>query len=74
MTFDYLVLLLPIVLAIHNVDEYRRFDDFVKTFHRWLGPRVLYRLVVFSAATLLTFAVAVLCALTFIYRSHVIYI
>jgi hypothetical protein len=64
---------LPVVLAIHNVDEYMRFDDFVKAFHGRLGPRILNRQVVFSAATLLTLAVAVLCALTFIYRTPVLY-
>jgi hypothetical protein len=33
MTFVALNLLFPIVLAIHNVDEYSRYDDFIRAYH-----------------------------------------
>ena len=69
MTFLVLSLLLPVVLAIHNFDEYARYDGFVRIYHSRLPERVTTRRVVRNAAILLTLAVAALGALTYTNRS-----
>ena len=54
MTVDVLVLLFPLVLAIHNLDEYLRYEDFIRAFHPRLPAKLTTRAAVFWAATALT--------------------
>ncbi|MGC9292817.1 MAG: HXXEE domain-containing protein [Acidobacteriaceae bacterium] len=72
MTFDALDLLFPIILAIHNIDEYSCYDDFVRAFHPRLAKKLTTRRVIRDAAILLTLAVAVLGALTYVYKGAVL--
>jgi hypothetical protein len=67
--FDVLQLLFPAVLAIHNLDEYCRRDDFTRAFQSWLSAKHVRRSVIRDAAILLTLAVTTLCVLTYLYRS-----
>lgn len=69
MTFPTFDLLFPIVLAIHNVDEYRRCDDFIRAFHPSVAPKLTTRRVVRDGAILLTITVAILSVLTYTYNS-----
>jgi hypothetical protein len=68
MTLVNFSLLFPVVLAVHNIDEYNRYDDFVRSYPSWLAQK-LTRPIVRWAAVLLTLAAAVLVALTYFYRS-----
>jgi len=68
MTLVNFALLFPVVLAIHNIDEYIRYDDFVRSCPSWLAKK-LTRPIVRSAAVLLTLAAAVLVTLTYFNRS-----
>ena len=72
MTFIAINLLCPAVLAIHNIDEYSRYDDFVRAHHSRLLTKLTARRVVRNAAILLTLAVAVLTGLTYIRQSAVL--
>jgi hypothetical protein len=72
MTFAVLNLIFPIVLAIHNIDEYSRYDDFVRAFHPRLIKKLTTRRAVRNAAVLLTLAVALLDAMTYVYKAAVL--
>src|SRR5215469_2570657 len=71
MTFAAFNLLFPIVVAIHNIDEYRGYEEFVRSYPSWLAEK-LTRKVVGRAAILLTLAVSVLAGLTYFYQSDVL--
>jgi len=73
MTFPALMLLFPIVLGIHNTEEYLRFDDFIRTYHSRLPAKLTTRCVVRNAAILLTVAAAVLAALTYLQRAQALF-
>jgi hypothetical protein len=72
MAFDALVLLFPIVLAIHNLDEYAQYDDFVSTYHPRLPAKLTARPAVFWAAIALTIAAALLCLSAFVWQKPVL--
>lgn len=69
MTFEAFLLLFPIVLAVHNWDEYAQFDEFVNVYHLPLPRKVRTRRVIGLAAISLTLVVAVLSAATYRYKS-----
>ncbi len=69
MTVDVLVLLFPLVLAIHNLDEYLRYEDFIRIYHPRLPAKLTTRTAVFWAATALTAFAALICIGAFISRS-----
>jgi hypothetical protein len=61
MAIDVLVLLFPVVLAIHTLDEMRSQDAFVHAYRSRLPARLQARPVMLWAATWLTAAAAVIC-------------
>lgn len=65
-------LLFPFVLAIHNADEYRDYDEFVRIYHGGLARRFITRPVVRNATILLTSAGVILGVLTWAYQSPVL--
>lgn len=69
MAFDVVVLLFPIVLAIHNFDEYAQYEDFVNAYHPRLPAKLTTRPAVFWAATALTVVAAVICVSAFAWQS-----
>lgn len=69
MTFAAFNLLFPVVLAIHNIDEYSRYEDFVRAYHSRLAQRITTRRIVRDAAIMLTLTVAMLAGLTYLYQS-----
>ena len=71
MTFAAFNLLLPIVVAIHNIDEYRGYTDFVRSYPAWLVEK-LTRRVIGWAAILLTLAVTALAVATYFYQKDVL--
>ena len=71
MTFAAFNLLFPIVVAIHNFDEYRGYEDFVRSYPAWLAEK-LTRKVVGWAAILLTLAVTALAVGTYFYQNAVL--
>jgi hypothetical protein len=72
MSFTALNLLFPVVLAIHNFEEYSRYDDFVRAYHARWPAKFRARPVMRDAAVLLTLAVAVLDGLTYFYKGAVL--
>lgn len=74
MTFDGLILLFPIVLGIHNLDEYSRYDEFIAIYHRRLSRRITDRRVIRAAAVLLTGAAAVIVLLTYLYGTPTLHL
>jgi hypothetical protein len=73
MTFAAFNLLFPIVVAIHNIDEYRGYTDFIRPYPAWLAEK-LTRRVVGWAAILLTLAVTALAVATYFYQNDVLLI
>ena len=71
MSFVAFNLLFPIVVAVHNLDEYRGYTDFVRTYPAWLAER-LTRRVLGWAALLLTLAVTALAVVTYFYQNDVL--
>jgi hypothetical protein len=71
MTFAAFNLLFPIVVAVHNIDEYRGYDDFVRSYPGWLAV-ILTRQVVARAAVLLTLTVTALAVATYFYQNDVL--
>ena len=71
MTFASFNLLFPIVVAIHNFEEYRGYEDFVRGYPTWLAEK-LTRKVVGWAAILLTLAVTALAVATYFYQNDVV--
>ncbi len=64
-----LCLLFPVVLAVHNAEEYFQYDDFVRVYHGGREKRFLSRPTVRNATILLTLAGAILGVFTLAYRS-----
>ena len=61
MALNVLVLLLPIVMAIHNLDEYFGYEEFVGVYHSHLPIRLKARRTIFWAAATLTAAAVFIC-------------
>ena len=72
MTFDAFNLLFPVILAIHNIDEYARHDDFFLAHHSRLAKKLTTRRVIRDAAILLTLTVALLDVLTYVCKADVL--
>ena len=61
MALDVLVLLFPLVLAIHNYDEYSRHEEFIRVYHPRVPAELNTRSTFFWAATTLTVFAAAVC-------------
>jgi hypothetical protein len=72
MALDWITLLLPLVLAVHNVDEYAKYEDFVKAYHPRLSKKLTARPVIRNAVALLTVSVALLAGLAYMYQGGVL--
>ena len=68
MSVPQLSLLLPLVLAAHNAEEYRRFDEFIRMYPR-IPAKLRAKPVVRGAMILLTLAGTILGVLTRVYRT-----
>ncbi len=69
MTFQTYILLFPLVLAIHNMDECGRHDEFARAYHSRLPGRLRSRAATLFGMTAVTVVVAGLSSLTFLLRS-----
>lgn len=68
MIFDCIILSFPLVLAIHNFDEYSHYDDFVDAYHSRIARKFTSRRVVRYAAASLTLSAVVLAGLAYVYK------
>ncbi len=71
MSFFSLGLLLPFILALHNAEEFSRYDEFVRVLQGGGGARFVTRRVVRDAMILITLLAAALSVLTFTCRTHI---
>lgn len=69
MTFAAVILLFPLVLAVHNMDEYLQLREFIEAYHSRVPARFRTKRVLGWAAALLAVAAAVLSLLTYAYDS-----
>jgi O-antigen/teichoic acid export membrane protein len=69
---DWITLLLPLVLAVHNLDEYAKYEDFVSTYHPRLSRKLTARPVIRNAVILLTVSVALLAGFSYVYNDDVL--
>lgn len=65
-------LLFPIVLAIHNADEFLRYERFVQVYHSRVAPRFVTRRSIGYAALLITIAAAVLSTVTWLHQTAIL--
>ncbi len=72
MTFAAFNLLFPVLLAIHNLEEYSRCDEFIRVYPGRLAQRFTTRRVVRDAATLLTLAAAGISVLAYALRAEIL--
>jgi O-antigen/teichoic acid export membrane protein len=69
---DWITLLLPLVLAVHNLDEYAKYEDFVNAYHPRLSKKLTARPVIRNAVVLLTVSVALLAGFSYVYNDDVL--
>lgn len=72
MRFQVLNLLFPVILAIHNFEEYIGHDRFAQVYHRRLPRGLTVRPVVRNALIALTTAAAALCVVTYLIPSRLL--
>ena len=70
MTFPALNLLFPVVLAVHNMDEYSRYDEFVQAYRGRIPQRFTTRRVMRNALILLTVTAGAISVVTYFYRTE----
>jgi len=69
--FEWVTVLLPLLVAVHNVDEYARYDDFVRAYHsRFLAKRVS-RPAMRNTLIAVTLFVAVIAGLAYVHKGGV---
>lgn len=69
---DWITLLLPLVLAVHNLDEYAKHEDFVDAYYPRLSRKLTARPVIRNAVVLLTVSVALLAGFSYVYNDDVL--
>jgi hypothetical protein len=70
-TFEWVTVLLPLIVAVHNVDEYARYDDFVRAYHsRFLAKRVS-RPAIRNTLIAVTLFAAVIAGLAYVRKGGV---
>ena len=67
-----LSLFYPVILGIHNAEEYLRYNDFVRAHRGRVTARLLARPVIRNAGVLLTLAATVLCVLVWLRGSDLL--
>ncbi len=65
-------LLFPVVLAIHNADEFLRYEQFIQVYHSRIAPRFVTRKSIGYAALLITIAATVLSVFTWLYENAIL--
>jgi hypothetical protein len=68
---EWMTLSLPLVMAVHNLDEYAKHEDFVDAYHPRLSKKLTARPVIRNAVVLLTASVAALAGLAYMYEGGV---
>ena len=69
--YEWVTVSLPLLVAVHNVDEYARYEDFVRAYHsrflaKWMsGPAMRSTLIA------VTLFVAVIAGLAYVHRGGV---
>lgn len=75
MSFQLLILLLPLVVGVHNFEEYRQYDEFVRIyFQRGLLARLMSRAVLRNALIFLTLAAILLCVWSYVSSAEMLLI
>jgi Protein of unknown function with HXXEE motif len=69
MTFDVFILLFPIVLALHNLEECAGYEEFIKAYHARLPETLTTRATILGAAIALTIAAAVVCLAALVWKT-----
>jgi hypothetical protein len=69
--FEWVTVLLPFLVAVHNVDEYSRYDDFVRTYHSRFFPERVSRPALRNTLIVATVFVAVIAGLAYVHKGGV---
>ena len=69
--FEWVTVLLPLLVAVHNIDEYARYDDFVRAYHSKFLAKQVSRPAMRNALIAVTLFVAVIAGLAYIHKGGV---
>ena len=69
--FEWVTVLLPLLVAVHNVDEYARYDDFVRAYHSRFLAKQVSRPAMRNTMIAVTLFVAVIAGLAYVHKGGV---
>ncbi len=69
--FEWVTMLLPLIAAVHNVDEYARYDDFVRAYHSRFLAKQVSRPAMQNALIAVTLFVSVIAGLAYVHKGGV---
>ena len=69
--FEWVTVLLPLLVAVHNVDEYARYDDFVRAYHTKFLAKQVSRPAMRNALIAVTLFVAAIAGLAYIHKGGI---
>ena len=69
--FEWVTVLLPFIAAVHNVDEYARYDDFVRAYHSRFLVKQVSRPAMRNTLVAVTLFVAVIAGLAYVHKGGV---
>jgi hypothetical protein len=72
MNIATLSLVFPVILGIHNAEEYLRYGDFVRDYQGRVAARFLRKPIIRNAGVLLTLVAAVVCLLAWLSHNEVL--
>jgi len=69
--FDWVTVLLPLIAAVHNIDEYSRYDDFVRAYHSRFLAKQVSRPAMRYTLIAVTLFVAVIAGLAYVHKGGI---
>ena len=69
--FDWVTVLLPFLVAVHNVDEYSRYDDFVSAYHSQFLVKQVSRPAMRYTLIAVTLFVAIVAGLAYVHKGGI---
>ena len=68
---EWVTVLLPLLVAVHNLDEYARYEDFVRTYHSRFLAKQASRPAIRNALIAVTVLVTVIAALAYVHKGGI---
>jgi hypothetical protein len=69
--FEWVTVLLPLLVAVHNADEYARYDDFVRAYHSQFLAKQVSRPALRNTLIAVTLFVTAIAGLAYVHKGGV---